>query len=232
VILSSPFHRAIETAEPIAQKLGITIQKLDALRELNHGNFANQKNDDASRTSRDAFRADPDIKFGETGESQNEIQARMQEIVRLIQKEYTGKTVLVVTHGFPMQGLLQAFGREKMPEKYPNVGYCTTYLGPDGKEINLHRPKIDAIELVGKNGKPLQRIPEVLDVWMDSASMPYAQVHYPFENLEKMEASFPADFIAEYTGQIRAWFYVMHVLGVLVKGSPAFKNVAVTGVIN
>ncbi|MEI6711421.1 MAG: class I tRNA ligase family protein [bacterium] len=84
----------------------------------------------------------------------------------------------------------------------------------------------------GKKIPLLNRIPEVLDVWMDSASMPYAQVHYPFENVEKMEASFPADFIAEYTGQIRAWFYVMHVLGVLVKGSPAFKNVAVTGVIN
>lgn len=67
------------------------------------------------------------------------------------------------------------------------------------------------------HGALLRRIPEVLDVWMDSASMPYAQVHYPFENIEKMEASFPADFIAEYTGQIRAWFYVMHVLGVLVK---------------
>lgn len=64
---------------------------------------------------------------------------------------------------------------------------------------------------------PLRRIPEVLDVWMDSASMPYAQVHYPFENQEKMEASFPADFIAEYTGQIRAWFYVMHAIGVMVK---------------
>jgi len=84
----------------------------------------------------------------------------------------------------------------------------------------------------GKQIPLLTRIPEVLDVWMDSASMPYAQVHYPFENLEKMEASFPADFIAEYTGQIRAWFYVMHTLGVILKGSPAFKNVAVTGVIN
>jgi isoleucyl-tRNA synthetase len=52
---------------------------------------------------------------------------------------------------------------------------------------------------------------------MDSASMPYAQVHYPFENQAKMEASFPADFIAEYTGQIRAWFYVMHAIGVMVK---------------
>ncbi len=96
--------------------------------------------------------------------------------------------------------------------------------------FNLER--CDLINAIVENGTPLRRIPEVLDVWMDSASMPYAQVHYPFENQEKMEASFPADFIAEYTGQIRAWFYVMHVIGVLVKGSPAFKNVAVTGVIN
>ncbi len=66
------------------------------------------------------------------------------------------------------------------------------------------------------NGTPLQRVSEVLDVWMDSGSMPYAQMHYPFENKEVMEASFPADFIAEYVGQLRAWFYVMHVLGVLV----------------
>ncbi len=91
---------------------------------------------------------------------------------------------------------------------------------------------IDFLSSIIQFGAPLARIPEVLDVWMDSASMPYAQVHYPFENMEKMEASFPADFIAEYTGQIRAWFYVMHVLGVLVKDSPAFKNVSVTGVIN
>jgi valyl-tRNA synthetase len=62
----------------------------------------------------------------------------------------------------------------------------------------------------------MTRIPEVLDVWMDSGSMPYAQMHYPFENKEAMQASFPADFIAEYVGQIRAWFYVMHVLGVLL----------------
>ncbi len=87
------------------------------------------------------------------------------------------------------------------------------------------------------NGTPLQRVSEVLDVWMDSGSMPYAQMHYPFENKEAMEASFPADFVAEYVGQIRAWFYVMHVLGTLVgseenKPLPAFTNVITTGVIN
>jgi isoleucyl-tRNA synthetase len=66
---------------------------------------------------------------------------------------------------------------------------------------------------------------------MESASMPYAQVHYPFENKEKFEGSFPADYIVEYTGQIRAWFYVMHVLGVALFGKPAFTNVICHGVI-
>jgi isoleucyl-tRNA synthetase len=69
---------------------------------------------------------------------------------------------------------------------------------------------------------------EVWDPWMDSASMPYAQVHYPFENKEKFEKSFPADYIAEYTGQIRAWFYVMHVLGVALFDKPAYTNVVCT----
>jgi isoleucyl-tRNA synthetase len=87
-------------------------------------------------------------------------------------------------------------------------------------------------------GSPMTRIPEVLDVWMDSGSMPYAQMHYPFENKEAMQASFPADFIAEYVGQLRAWFYVMHVLGVLLnptgaeKPTPSFTNVITTGVVN
>ena len=87
-------------------------------------------------------------------------------------------------------------------------------------------------------GSPMTRIPEVLDVWLDSGSMPYAQMHYPFENKEAMQASFPADFIAEYVGQLRAWFYVMHVLGVLLnptgaeKPTPAFTNVITTGVVN
>ncbi len=99
-----------------------------------------------------------------------------------------------------------------------------------GKIENLHKPYIDDITWT-ENGLTYTRVPEVLDVWMDSGSMPYAQMHYPFENQAAMEASFPADFIAEYVGQVRAWFYVMHVLGVLLKGKPAFKNVITTGVI-
>lgn len=96
---------------------------------------------------------------------------------------------------------------------------------------DLHRPYIDEITWE-ENDIHYERIPEVFDCWVESGSMPWAQDHYPFENKEKMMASFPADFIAEYTGQIRAWFYVMHVLAVALEDNPSFKNVVVTGVIN
>lgn len=94
----------------------------------------------------------------------------------------------------------------------------------------MHRPFIDEVWFE-KNGEKYVRIPEVLDCWFESGSMPYGQMHYPFENKEKMEASFPADYIVEYTGQIRAWFYVMHVLGVILFDKPAFKNVICHGVV-
>lgn len=97
-------------------------------------------------------------------------------------------------------------------------------------ELDMHVPYIDDVWFE-KNGQMYKRIPEVLDSWMESASMPYAQVHYPFENKEKFENSFPADYIVEYTGQIRAWFYVMHVLWVALFDKPAFTNVVCHGVI-
>jgi len=100
------------------------------------------------------------------------------------------------------------------------------------KVTDLHRPAIDEIYLAcPKCGKKTKRVPEVLDVWVESASMPYAQVHYPFENVDKFKDSFPADFITEYTGQLRAWFYVTHVVSNLLMNSEAYKNVVVSGVI-
>jgi len=102
-----------------------------------------------------------------------------------------------------------------------------------GQEVvDLHRPAIDEILLTcPKCGRKAKRITDVLDGWFESASMPYAQVHYPFENVQKFNNSFPADFITEYTGQLRAWFYVTHVVSNLIMDSKAFKNVVVSGVI-
>lgn len=98
-----------------------------------------------------------------------------------------------------------------------------------GKKVeNLHRPYIDEITFE-KNGKKYTRIPEVLDSWFEAASMPYAQIHYPFENKEKFEKNFPGDYIVEYVAQTRAWFYVMHVVSTIISNTNSFKNSISTG---
>ena len=105
------------------------------------------------------------------------------------------------------------------------------------KIVDLHKPGIDNIFVTCKKcGKKAKRTPEVLDSWIEAGSASFAERHYPFEQSSqgepiKLEDFFPPDFIAEYTGQIRAWFYVMHVIGAAIYESPAFKNVLVTGVI-
>lgn len=103
-----------------------------------------------------------------------------------------------------------------------------------GKKVtDLHRPYIDEHTYSCENCQKgiMKRVPEVVDSWLESASMPFAQFHYPFENKEKFEANFPGDFITEYVGQTRAWFNVMHVVSTILFGKNAFKNVICTGVI-
>ncbi|MBI2611403.1 isoleucine--tRNA ligase [Candidatus Gottesmanbacteria bacterium] len=102
-----------------------------------------------------------------------------------------------------------------------------------GQKINdLHKPEIDDIKITcQKCGKKVSRVPEVLDSWIEAGSASFAERHFPFEKKIKLEDFFPPDFIAEYTGQIRAWFYVLHVIGAALYRSPAFKNVLVEGVI-
>ena len=95
---------------------------------------------------------------------------------------------------------------------------------------DYHRPFVDELTFE-KDGVLYRRVERVLDCWFDSGSMPFAQYHYPFENKDLFEANFPADFIVEYVGQVRAWFYYLHVLAVALFDRPAFKNVIVTGTI-
>lgn len=96
------------------------------------------------------------------------------------------------------------------------------------KEIELHRPYVDDLHIkCSKCGKTMNRVPDVMDVWFDSGSMPYAQHHYPFENKELFEKQFPADFIAEGVDQTRGWFYVLIVISTILSGESSFKNVVV-----
>ena len=102
-----------------------------------------------------------------------------------------------------------------------------------GQKIpELHKPEIDEVIVKCKKcGKDAKRTPEVLDSWIEAGSASFAERHFPFNKGEKLSDFFPPDFIAEYTGQIRAWFYVLHVIGAAIYKSPAFKNVTVEGVI-
>ena len=99
--------------------------------------------------------------------------------------------------------------------------------------IDLHRPYVDNIVLVSDEGKPMHRETDLIDVWFDSGSMPYAQIHYPFENrdlIDKREA-FPADFINEGVDQTRGWFFTLHAIATMVFDSVAFKNVISSGLV-
>ena len=99
--------------------------------------------------------------------------------------------------------------------------------------IDLHKNIVDQIILVSPSGKPMQRESDLIDVWFDSGSMPYAQWHYPFENKELIDEnkSFPADFIAEGVDQTRGWFYTLHAIGTMVFDSIAYKNVVSNGLV-
>ncbi|MCO6498725.1 MAG: isoleucine--tRNA ligase [Chitinophagaceae bacterium] len=96
---------------------------------------------------------------------------------------------------------------------------------------DLHKPYVDDIVLVSPNGKPMKRVPDLIDVWFDSGAMPYAQWHFPFENKETFKKNFPADFIAEGVDQTRGWFYTLHVLGALLFDSVAYKTVVSNGLV-
>lgn len=107
---------------------------------------------------------------------------------------------------------------------------------PRDEKINrlvsdLHKPYVDHIILVSSKGKPMKRVPDLVDVWFDSGAMPYAQLHFPFENKEDFRKNFPADFIAEGVDQTRGWFYTLHALGVLLFDSVAYKTVVSNGLV-
>jgi isoleucyl-tRNA synthetase len=101
------------------------------------------------------------------------------------------------------------------------------------ERIDLHRPYVDQILLVSESGKPMKRETDLIDVWFDSGSMPYAQIHYPFENRELIDdrKAFPADFINEGVDQTRGWFFTLHAIATMIFDSVAFKNVISSGLV-
>jgi len=111
-----------------------------------------------------------------------------------------------------------------------SVEELSKLAGRDLKNLDLHRPHVDEITFPNpKTGKPMKRVPELIDVWFDSGAMPLAQWHYPFENKEMFEEQFPADYICEAVDQTRGWFYSLHAIATLLFENVSFKNVICLG---
>ncbi len=118
--------------------------------------------------------------------------------------------------------------REKAGGHFPREA-LNPRLGDDG--LDLHRPYVDEITWPDGQGGTMRRVPDLLDVWFDSGAMPFAQWHYPFENVDKFEANVPAHFIAEGVDQTRGWFYTLHAIAALVDDRLAYQNVVVNGLV-
>jgi len=105
------------------------------------------------------------------------------------------------------------------------------YSQENYEKFDLHRPFVDDIILVSQTGKKMFREPDLIDVWFDSGAMPYAQVHYPFENKENFSELFPADYIAEGVDQTRGWFFTLHAIATMISDSVSFKNIISNGLV-
>ena len=133
-------------------------------------------------------------------------------------EELYGEIEKAVAAGFMDENPYEGF----VPGDYSKENY---------DKIDLHRPYVDNIVLVSPNGEKMMRELDLIDVWFDSGAMPFAQMHYPFENKEIFEQVFPADFIAEGVDQTRGWFFTLHAIATMTKKSVAFKNIISNGLV-
>ncbi len=248
VIYCSPFLRTKETAEIIAEKIGFPKDKIVYDKRL-HEIFVGVL-DGKPDVEYQAFFESREAKFTKTpegGENYTTVKNRMTEFLYEANAKNEDKNILIISHNTPIwlmfsgaNGLTpkQAMAiREAGKPFIKNSEIKKLDFAPiphnRNYELDMHRPFIDEITLKCFCGGEMKRIPEVFDCWFESGSMPYAQSHYPFENLDTFNPEkgigFPADFIAEGVDQTRGWFYSMLVLSVALFGKPSYKSVVVNG---
>ena len=241
IVFYSEFERTKETASIVAKEIGLDKEKMISdkrLVEVNVGIF-----DGRPIKEYYAYFSSDLEKFTKAppeGETFNDIKIRMGEFLYEIETKYQGKNILIVSHGYPIwmiRSTALGFDEKKSveadePIKTGQLLELDFVPLPHNRDftLDLHRPYIDEVDVVcGECGGEMKRTPEVLDGWFESSSMPFAEYHYPFENKEQFEKSFPGDFVAEYVAQTRTWFYYMHAIAGMLFGNASFKNVISTG---
>lgn len=245
VIVASPVLRTQETAKIAAEVLGFAgeIVTDDRLREINPGDKYQGLD---LKTFLGQFETYPEryTKPNPDGENYADVRRRVMAVLEDLEARYQGKTILLVTHGSPILNLLvgsQGFQTNDIPEDieglhYPKNGEVkkidfVPFPHNEEYELDLHRPYIDSVKLE-IDGEEYVRIPEVIDCWFESGSMPFAQDHFPFENPNWKDTNFPADFVVEYIAQTRTWFYYTLLLSTMLFDAAPFKHIVTTGNLN
>lgn len=240
IVFSSPIQRSMETAEIIAKENGVEVIIDENLREIELGIFERK----AWKEFLDLYPQDlnPNRTDKNGIEGLEEIQSRLKIFLGNVAKKHKGKNIAVISHGGTIKvlsGMLLNMNKKETLNipMLKNGEVVKLYSEP----IDLHKPYIDDVKLRCSCGKEMKRVPEVMDVWFDSGSMPLAQFHYPnstgVEDKEKIESGkyYPADFICEAIDQTRGWFYTLHAISTLlhidkkVPSGNSFRNVICLG---
>lgn len=246
-ILTSSFLRAKETAEIVKEHL--VLRDAQVIVDERLGEFGAHSWE--GRTWDEFLKEHPKTvenfykEYDNGDESPADVKKRMASVLYDLEKTYSGKKFLIVSHGGPLWAMTAGSyglnGEEALQMISENVGFTYFKNGEvkkldfvplphnDNFELDLHRPYIDEIVLEDTEGVEYKRIPEVIDCWFESGSMPFAEEHYPFENESWKKEKFPADFVVEYVAQTRTWFYYMHTISTILFGRAPFKNVVTTG---
>ncbi len=254
-IFISPFVRTQETAQIVAEALGIKAERViveERLREINLGEFEGRSPGEyhaAYETIEEKF-----VRAPKGGETIQHVKERTGALLYELENRYRGARILFVTHEYPAWLMTAAAlganvaGTIALKNDVANFDATGTLrelaFTPlphnEAFELDLHRPYIDALPLQDAEGNALTRVSEVFDCWFESGSMPYASAHYPFARVSAFEPmgglfkktrGFPADFVAEGLDQTRGWFYSLLVLSTALFGRAPYRNVIVNGII-
>ncbi|GIW66233.1 MAG: hypothetical protein KatS3mg095_0131 [Candidatus Parcubacteria bacterium] len=241
-IITSPLLRTRQTAEIIAQNLNIPIFINFDLREIDLGNLNGKSEKEYQLFINNQFNQysiKPD-----NGENLDEVRRRMINVILSLEEKYEGKNFLIISHQDPLWSLFGEMQGLSIEQTINNKDFKLNLgefkkidlliLPRDEKgRLNIHRPYVDKFIWKCKCGGIKKRIDDVIDIWFDSGSAPFASCHYPFENQEKIDEgeNFPLDFIVEGVDQTRGWFYTLLVLGYLIKKDITYRNVISLGLI-
>jgi len=233
VIVSSDLERTKETAEILADVLKVPVIFNANFREIDVGNFNGQFIDE--KRCLELKKNDTERDFtANGGENYLQLQKRMVQGLKETLSQYPQKNILIVSHESPLMALLDTQGQKVKQIKNAtvvNLNWAHLPINEKG-EYDLHRPYVDEVKLRCPKCKgTMKRVSDIIDVWFDSGSMPFAQWHYPFENKQLIDKKkgFPADYICEAADQTRGWFYTLLAISTLLDKGPAYKNVVSVG---